>query len=811
MKAVALTTRQALVMLVIAALPTLYILLPVSKSDIEQTRQHSLRIYDRNGLLLREVLSDEYALSQRVSLKDLPLYVRQAMLAIEDKNFYSHIGIDIGAVLRAAWQNVKAMQVVSGASTITQQTARLVLHAERGILQKVWTILFAQRMELYLSKDEILEEYFNRVPFGNQTFGIAAASERYFQKSPSHLTLAEAALLAGLPQSPSRYNPFHSLAKAKKRQEEVLRRMLALGFITEHELLDALAQPINLLPAKQAFRAPHFVDALLAREVQRSKTQPQALYTTLDLPLQEACERYVREHLRQLRGHHVTNAAVVVMENRTGDILAMVGSADYFNAEIDGAYNAALAARQPGSALKPFTYALALEKGMSGSTILPDLPLSFRIIDRPNSEGISETFFPQNFDKKFHGPVRLRQALACSYNITAVKVMEYVGVENLYNLLRSLGFTTLTKEASHYGLGLTLGSSDVRLLEMVRAYSIFMRGGQWLPERWIVRRIEANGDTTDLAPAKPSQKRYLSPEVAYLIADILNDNAARRPAFGANSVLRFPFATLCKTGTTKDFRDNWTFGATEDFTVGVWVGNFDGTPMQNISGVDGAGPILRDVFMHLFKTYPDKQGFQKSEFDMPATMKVRKVCPLSGDLVCEHCPSAIEEKFVLNHLPKKRCTVHRRFKIDQRTGTLATANTPREFVQETLFEDYPPEYREWALAQHKPLPPQAFSTLDDSLRLAEEQSPHEPKITYPISEMIFACDKDLRTDFQAIVFKALVPRNAKKVEWILNDEKLGESSAMQPQWLWQIRSGTFRLQTVVDGQRSKPVAFTVIE
>lgn len=795
-------------LLFLAALPLFYILLPLSQSELLQQQALSLRIYDRNELLLREVLSDESSIAQRVALQDLPLYVRHAIIAIEDKNFYSHWGIDVGAVLRAAWQNLRALRVVSGASTLTQQTARLILHTERGFLQKIWTVLFALRMELYLSKDEILEEYFNRAPFGNQAFGIAAASARYFQKPPSLLTLAEAALLAGLPQAPSRYNPFHYLSKAKARQAEVLRRMAALGFITDAQLRDALAQPIDLAPAKRAFSAPHFVDAVLLHQAPHQRVQ--AIYTTLDLPLQEACERYVREHLWRLRFHNVTNAAVVVMDNHTGDILAMVGSADYFKAEIDGAYNGALAARQPGSALKPFTYALALEKGMTASTLLPDLPLPFPIPDRQRPDGISEAFFPQNFDKKFHGPVRLRQALACSYNITAVKVLEYVGVENLYNLLRSLGFTTLSRAASYYGLGLTLGNSDVRLLEMVRAYSIFVRDGRLLPERWITHLVQANGDTLFIAPAQPSSQRYLSPEVAYLIADILSDNAARRPAFGANSVLRFPFATLCKTGTTKDYRDNWAFGVTEDFTVGVWVGNFNGTPMQNVSGVDGAGPILRDILMHLFKHYPDKPGFQKAEFDMPATIKVRKVCPISGELACEHCPSTMEEKFVYDRLPKRHCTIHKLFHIDVRNGALATPHTPREFIRATVFEDYPPEYRAWAQSQHKPLPPCEFSLLNDSLAHASPL-PQAPRVTYPIAEMLFVRDKDLRADFQAIVFKAVVPKNAQKVEWILNNEKLGESSAAHPQWLWPIRAGRHHLHVIADGQHSAPVAFTVIE
>ncbi len=793
--------------IVLVLFPVLYVLCPISKAEIEQKGLHSIRIYDRHGLLLREVLSDEVGTVQQVSLKDLPQYVIQATLAIEDKNFYSHFGIDIGASLRAAWQNFKAARVVSGASTITQQTARLVLGIGRGAIQKIWTTLFALRMELYLSKDEILTEYFNRAPYGNQTFGIAAAAERYFQKLPSQLTLAEAAMLAGLPQSPSRYNPFHAFAKAKKRQEEVLRRMHALGLISENELHDALAQPIDIAAAKRAFLAPHFVDAVLERVAQSGKARPAEIHTTLEWPLQEVCERALSEHLRRLRGHNVTNGAIVVMDNHTGDILAMVGSANYFNEEIDGAYNGALAARQPGSALKPFTYALALEKQMTPATILPDLPLSFPV-ERQEAQAGQETFFPQNFDKKFHGPVRLRQALACSYNVTAVKVLESVGVENLYTLLKSLGFTTLTKDQRHYGLGLTLGNSEVRLLEMVRAYAIFVRAGRFLPERMITFTVSPHGDTTHIPVATPSEKRYISAEVAYLIADILSDNAARRPAFGANSVLRFPFATLCKTGTTKDYRDNWTFGVTEDFTVGVWVGNFDGTPMQNVSGVDGAGPVMRDVMMHLFKMYPDKMGFQKAKFDMPAGMKVLKICPLSGELAGEHCPSAIEEVFIADKRTKKTCSIHRMFKIDVRNGLLATEHTAREFVKEMLFEDYPPEYQEWAISQHKPLPPKQFSMLDDSLHLARNE---KPQITYPIDNMIFAKDHDLRSDYQAVVFSALAPATADTVKWILNGEQLGETTRPVHRWLWRLQSGTYRLEVVAGKECSAPVCFRVID
>ncbi|MGQ9806577.1 MAG: penicillin-binding protein 1C [Chlorobiales bacterium] len=787
-----------------------YIALPISEQNFSDEKKYSLLVLDRNGRLLREVLSSECGSSRLVSLSEIPPSLIQATIAAEDKHFFSHIGIDFGALLRALWQNVKAMKIISGASTITQQTARLMLEAERGMFSKFYVMLSALRLEAHWSKEEILTAYLNRVPFGNQCFGIGAASEFYFQKSPSQLTLAECALLAGLPQSPTTYDPLRHFELARKRQEEVLRRMLINGMISEIEYCDALIQPISFAETKRAFHAPHFVEYVL-KESQSHNAK--ALVTTLDLELQEACEQLAKAHLQRLKRNRVTNTALIVMENRTGEILAMVGSADYFNAEIDGQYNVATGSRQPGSALKPFTYALSLEGDYTPATLLPDLPLPFQVQGRPDesSEVGVEMFFPQNFDKKFHGAVRLREALACSYNITAVKVLEHIRVEKLYNLLKRLDFTTLHKDATFYGLGLTLGNSDVRLIEMVRAYSIFARGGKMIPESMLKVIITKKGDT--LSPTtNQTSKQIFSPQVAYLIADILNDNAARRASFGANSVLRFPFAVACKTGTTKDYRDNWTIGVSEDFTVGVWSGNANNEPMRGISGVDGAGGLMHDVMMLLSKRFPERNGFHKTSFDMPQGIRLHRICPISGELEGEACNATIEEKFIVGKEPKRRCTFHKRLRIDVRNGLLATDLTPPEFVCEKVFVDYPARYREWAKAQHKELAPRAFSMIEsDSLRLRLAQgSQEEIEILFPKSGMVFALDGTLRPEFQRLLFSAHAPSSAQKIQWKLNGEVVGECAPSE-KFSWQLQAGTFELQAVSDALKSPTIEFTVVK
>jgi penicillin-binding protein 1C len=809
--------RWLLLFPAVALLMLLYVLWPIQSgqtngSSMRRGQTPSLRVLDRNGTLLREVLSTASATSQPVRLADVPKQVIMATLAAEDKNFYSHFGLDVSAMLRATLQNVRAFRIVSGASTLTQQTARLQLGLERGFFSKLYAMLYAVRLEVHFTKDDILTDYLNRVPYGNQTYGIRAASERYFSKPPAGLTLAEAAFLAGLPQAPTSYDPLRYFAKAKLRQTEVLRRMLADGFITPQQHSDALAQRLDLSKSKRQFLAPHFVDFILKEQERKSESfsephgQPLAvLRTTLDMPLQERCEMAVGQQLKKLKSHNVTNGAVVVLDNHTGDVLTMVGSADYFNADISGAYNGATAERQAGSAMKPFTYAIALEQGFTPASILADLPLPFQA----NAEADGKNMFvPQNYDKKFHGPVRLRQALACSYNIPAVKVLESVGVENLLNRLHRLGLSTLDRDAAFYGLGLTLGNAEVSLLQMTRAYSVFARGGKFLSERFALSCVSASGDTTVYKASQPTAQIY-SREVCYLISDILSDNAARRPAFGENSALRFGFAAACKTGTTKDFRDNWAFAVTDDFTIGVWVGNFDGTPMQNVSGVEGAGPVLRDVVTALAERYPNAVGFSKSTFDKPFGVRIVKVCPVSGGLATDNCPAVIEEKFLAAALPKEPCNIHRRFVIDKRNGLIATSNTPKIFQETKVFECFPPAFVNWATEQHRDVPPQNFSMAEDSLAERHETATFE--ITYPKPQMVFARDPNLRKEFQAIAFTAIAPPASDSVAWFVDDVPIGSSPAASPRLVWQLQSGKHRVQAASGKVRSREVEFFVAD
>ncbi|NTV47063.1 MAG: penicillin-binding protein 1C, partial [Chlorobiales bacterium] len=685
--------------------PVSYVLWPLpqsrdSGSTLDTSRQNSLRITDRYGNLLREVLSSKETTSQPIQLSEVPKYLTEATIATEDKNFYQHLGIDFPATFRALWQNLRALKVVSGASTISQQTARLLLDLgnNRDPATKLWIILHAVRLEMHLTKHEILTEYLNHAPYGNQTYGLAAASQCYFSKPPSNLTLAEAALLAGLPQSPSALDPFRYFDRAKKKQKEVLRRMLQSGFITDREFEDALVQPIDLSREKRNFQAPHFVDFVLEKRSTPSSNLNTRIVTTLDLPLQQECEMIVRQHIEKLKRRTVTNAAVVIMENETGEILSMIGSADYFSQDIDGAYNGTTAYRQAGSTMKPFTYAIALERNLTPSTILADIPLPFQTKVKENTEEVSNSaiFIPQNYDKKYHGPVRLRQALACSYNIPAVKALEAVGVDNLLTRLKRLGITGLTKDVKHYGYGLTLGNAEVRLLDMVCAYSVFVRNGRFLPEKIILSKASESSNEVNSPPNSASDQPVFTQDVCALICDILSDNNARLPAFGSNSPLRFPFAVACKTGTTKDFRDNWTFGVTEDFTVGVWVGNFDGKPMQHISGIDGAAPIMHDIVMALSKRFPDRVGFLKSSFDLSPGIQSARICPVSGLLAGPNCPTSIEEKFLSGVLPSHECNWHKCLAINKQNGLLATDSTPLAYIEYRPFEDYPPQFRQWA-------------------------------------------------------------------------------------------------------------------
>jgi len=618
---------------------------------------------DRTGQPLRVVRPDGNPFCRPVAYAEIPESLIQATLAAEDRRFWRHPGVDWRATARAAWQLALHRRVVSGGSTITQQLIKLAQPRPRNLRTKLIEAVQALRLEQVWGKQRILAAYLDRLDYGNFNRGCAAAADFYFAKPLRDLSPAECALLAALPQAPSRLNPHAHFDRAVKRQQWILGQMRQAAWLTEAQFQRTIQEPLHLAAARRVFEAPHFVDLLLDAAVfpglseqahtsadsfgkpdgnLKAPSEPATpvLRTTLDLALNRYAETALRQHLSRLQAQHVSEGAIVVLDNRSGDVLALVGSGNYF-APAAGQVNGAWAPRSPGSTFKPFTYLLALERGATPATVVADVPTEFA-----TATGL---FAPVNYDRHCYGPMRYRLALANSLNISAVRVLASLGgPEPLQQLLQRCGLSTLDRPAEHYGLGLTIGNAEARLLELANAYACLARLGQYQPYRLL---LDASGDSG--SPTRTSRfstaRRVADPAAAYLIADILSDNEARTLAFGAESPLRFDFPVACKTGTSSDFRDNWAFGYTPEFTVGIWVGNFDGSPMRRSSGVTGAAPLLHDLIEHLH------QHYGTTWYSAPTNVVACWVHPLTGKRLDQAgpraSPDAIREVFVASNLP----------------------------------------------------------------------------------------------------------------------------------------------------------------
>jgi penicillin-binding protein 1C len=742
-----------LVLLALAGLLWLSAYIPFPKSKLRPGSVISLRLEDRKGTLLREVLSDEGGRCRWVRLEDVSPHLLRATLAAEDKQFFFHRGVNPVSVLRALFQNARRGEIVSGASTITQQLVRNLVPGRRNILTKLREAWLSLRLERTVSKGEILTQYINRISYGNQTFGIEAASRLYLDKPSSQLSLAEAAFLAAIPRSPTLLNPYRAFGSVKKSQLDILARMQELGFISRAERERAGAEDLCLLPAAEKFRAPHFCDFVLSQVPPTDRNSLGVIETSLDYGLQRKIEILLKHELDAIKGRGVSNGAVVVIENSSGEILSLIGSRDFFDEAHDGQVNGALALRQPGSTLKAFTYGLALENGLTAASLLDDSPAEFSQV-----EG---NYRPQNYDRRFHGLISLRSALACSYNLPAVAVLQAIGPDLLYRRLHSLGFTSLKRDPGFYGVGLTLGNGEVSLLELVRAYSALARQGLYMPEKSVIRRLRKDGQEVP-APIREAAGRVFSAQVAYIITDILADPDARSPSFGYHNPLSFPFPVAAKTGTSKDFRDNWTVGYTPRYTVGVWVGNFEGEPMHNVSGISGSGPIFRDVML-LLQAREEAVGFPEPEGIVRAD-----VCPLSGLRPKESCPGVVAEVFVEGSEPREPCGYQH--------GGHESAITA-------------------AGAGGRP-------------------APSRFEIAFPRDGDIFKLDPILRKEFQRIKLRAAVPGPAgiSKVEWWVNGDKVGEAERPSFSLFWNLRPGsyTIKAKTVRNGSTLESPSIRVV-
>lgn len=562
-------------------------------------------LLDRHGAPILHLALPDASRATPVRFEEIPADLIACTLAAEDKRFYQHGGIDLLATLRAGRDFLAHWRIISGASTITQQLVKISSPpAKRSPFTKFYEALAARRLEMTWSKPQILTAYLNRLDYGNLRTGTAEAARFLFQKPLADLSLAECALLAGLPQAPSRLNPINHPQRAIVRRATVLRRLAAIGSHPAARISSALTEPLSLRPLNESQPAPW-----LTAQANNFKSQ---LTTTLDLPLQCDLEAIVREETAKLREANLRHAAVVVIHNPTGEILALVSSADWHDPR-GGQLNGALTPRSPGSTLKPFTYLLAMERShRTPASILADIPSPFR-----TPQGLD---LPENYDRAYRGPVTLRTALACSLNVPALRELNFLGgPQPLHKLLENLGITTLGSDSAVHGLGLTLGNAPVRLLDLTNAYATLARQGRYFPPTLFPSKFDVGRSLFDVRHA-------------YLIADILADPDARAPSFQPGGPLDLPFRCAVKTGTSSDFHDNWCLGFTPEFTVGVWAGNFEQQPMKGLSGIAGAGPIFHRAMLRLY------QNAAPTWFPRPAGLADVIIDPRNGKLV------SVEEK-----------------------------------------------------------------------------------------------------------------------------------------------------------------------
>ncbi|UCF18813.1 MAG: penicillin-binding protein 1C [Gemmatimonadota bacterium] len=582
----------------------------------------SLALLDRNGLPLRTTRAPDGSRGGWIALADIDADVLRAFLAVEDERFYDHAGIDLRAVARATRDNLRARRIVSGASTITMQTARLLRHIPRTFPGKLQQALWALRLERHLDKGKILEAYLNRLPLGQGTIGIAAAADLYFDASAAELSLGQAAMLAALAHAPSRDNPMVAPSRAAARRDRVLEHLAHLGYANQLDIQRAAQEPLITRSRGSRFLAPHFTTRVLLWAEAEDADLQGSWRTSLDLDLQIALEAEVRHTVDMLRDRQVAHSAAVVLDNTSGEILAWVGSPDFW-ADTAGQVDMVVSRRQPGSALKPFLYGLAFDRGYTPASVLPDIPRTYATPTGP--------YQPRNYDRRFHGPVRVREALASSYNVPAVELTERLGVGSLLTVLQRFGLASLDRAAEHYGLGLALGNGDVTLLELANAYRALANAGRWSPYRW--RPIEGAA-----RPALPEERRVISEFAAAGVLDILADPVARIPGFGFAPQFDFPFPVAVKTGTSRRFTDNWAVGVTSRFTIAVWAGNFSGRPMAGVSGVSGAGPLLQRAVLLAARRYAPGSLQTPAE----AGLRPAVVCRLSGQAAKPGCPEIVE-------------------------------------------------------------------------------------------------------------------------------------------------------------------------
>jgi penicillin-binding protein 1C len=732
---------------------------PVDKEGIQRSLEPSTRIYDRQGNLLREIVNTNGERCNPVRLKNISPLLLSAVLSAEDASFYTHSGVNYTSAVRAFIDNWRSGRIVSGSSTITMQLARLLWDHPRTFSGKLRQAFDAFRLEHNFNKNEILELYLNRIPAAPGCQGIEAASFRITGHSASELDAAEAALLAGMIQSPSLYDPFAYNDSASRRRDWTLSRMKKRRHISKKVYHDALSAPVPLTQPETTILAGHFTDYIMSLGLRGE------VHTSLDGEMQEAAQNLAALHAERFRPDGLTNSALVVLDNKTAEILVMVGSKDW-SADEKGYVNGAVALRQPGSTLKPFAYALAFDKGWNAASLMADIETEYISNDRT-------LYIPRNYSRNFRGPVTAKEALASSLNIPAIRLVRDLGLNDFLECLRNVGFDSLDKDANHYGLGLVLGNGEVSLLQLASAYSALARGGLYrAPVAYVVNHEKNKVNEA----GEQSPPRIFSEQSAWQITSILSDEALRVQSFGAETPLLFGFPAAMKTGTSGDWRDSWTCGYTAKYTVAVWSGDFESVSMNQVSGSSGAGIL----FASMLRLISDNAE-QTPQLKEPPGMRSAVVCAESGGFPHDFCPRKLTVSLP-ESVEISACTVHS-----------LVGNPPR------LSYHLPAEYDRWLGENGRYVPERAKR---------ETTERRDIRISRPREGDIYITEPGYNPAYQTLEFAATADSRPPEIYWYLNDKAVGKATWPYG-FNWQLSKGVYRLVARWGDNESEEVHFEV--
>ncbi len=782
-----MTARRTLVAtILVAVLPVAVfavgdqILFPLPQERLSRPPAHY--IFSAEGLPLGRYTSSDTFWRLPVTLKEISPRLVTSVIECEDKWFYYHPGVNPISLLRAAVDNLKAGHVVRGASTITMQIARMIEPKERTIGGKLFEIFRAFQLELRYSKDELLEIYFNLVPYGGNIEGAGAAARHYFDHSINELTISEAAILTSIPASPNRYRPDRHPDLLKKRRNQILQKLLTANLIDREQYQDALSEEIPFHRAERMALAPHVSQEAIARRPNQA-----LLNTSINHKLQSLSERLAFQYHLSLKERGIYNLAIVILENKTGKVRALVGSPAFEDNQHGGQVNAAFAPRSPGSTLKPFVYALAFQSGeITPSSLVEDVPVNF------------SGYRPENYDEEYHGVVSAADALVRSLNVPAVNVTARIGLSSLYNLLVNGGVSTLRSSAAKHGLPLILGGCEISLLELTALYSSLAREGTYIQPTLMSEGQNSDGGNDDITRGQDVQsRRILSRESCFLVSQILVD--LERPTLSSawEHTTNIPHVAW-KTGTSYGRRDAWSVGYNPEFTVGIWVGNVSGEGSPDLVGVEVAAPLLFSIFQEI------SGENSKSWLRKPSGVGERNVCALSGELANDICPSVRRAYYIKNVSSLAHCKIHREIIVDSKTGySLCRACASGKEVESKVVEFWPSRLNSWLISRSV-----ATALPEHDPSCSGELSDQAPVVSSPESFGVYKIRIDAPLEHQQILLAASVSPDCARVHWFV-DNNLLTTSAPSERVFYQPIPGKHRVMCVDDQGRSVSVDFTV--